>query len=325
MIIEEIPCIEQTSRNYDYATIYWLDQIELNNQSDYYPLKYNDQYIAINGIYCEDETKNIFIGSIGYKSTIFRYVNLLDEKVYSSEKFYILCVKHKDSYYWSENVQLTNLPKNALRASLNHNICEYLYIGKDSHENIGSIVRSDNLIYTIQNIKRVDEDNVSILCLKASPTSLKNLCKLRIQLNLTTNHQVERLSPTLPNNLIYFLKYPSFISSGECLLKGEKLISTNNTGALEISHENKIIHMNYDTKYKLKQVKILYDFVDSIWIYKNFVAINRFNNAFVFFIYFNSNNIKYESTLEDNLKFYLNNDSQLILSKNTHVLKQFNI
>jgi hypothetical protein len=328
MIIEEIPCIENANRNYDYPILYWLDKNELNSRSDYYPVNYNGKYIAINGLYCVDETKNTFIGAIEAKSTLFRYLNLLDEKVYSSEKYFILCVQQEDSYYWCENALLNNIPKNALRATLNHNICEYLYIGKDSHENIGSIVRSDNIIYTIRNIKRIDEVNVSILCLKASPTSLKNLCKLKIQSKLTTNRQIERLSLTLPNNLVYFLRYPSFISSGECLLKGEKLISTNHEGVLEISHENKIIHMSYanNNKCTLKQqAKILYDFVDSIWIFKNFVAINRFNNAFVFFIYFNFNNITLKSTHEDKLKFLLNNESQLILSKNTHILKQFNI
>ena len=70
-----------------------------------------------------------------------------------------------------------------------------------------------------------------VLCMKPSPASLKILCRSHIR-NLTrkSNENIELINKNnsqlcLPNALINYLKYPTFITSDEYMFSDEKIVS----------------------------------------------------------------------------------------------------
>lgn len=85
----------------------------------------------------------------------------------------------------------------------------------------------------------LDIKKYEILCLKPTPTSLKELCRLRVRvMSRHSNEIIERMNKDtsdliyIPNVLIDYLKYPTYLTVGECLLKNEKIVS--NDGQFEM-------------------------------------------------------------------------------------------
>jgi hypothetical protein len=97
----------------------------------------------------------------------------------------------------------------------------------------GKLSRSKRLLFIpFRNIE-IGCDCFDTLCLKASPASLKTLCRSVIRSGVKHSQtNIESPQLVLPKSLVEFLKYPLWLKTGEFLLKGEKLV--NKDGNVEV-------------------------------------------------------------------------------------------
>ena len=331
MIIES-PVVENFQRNISFPSIVWLEKSEyvdakVNGSLNLYPAfeftKILNEKLLIgkNVSYLTNSTKNVFIGYVNSENDDNLKIATNEKKVVLTKNYYILCFSDSSSFNWIETIN-DKIPKYALRSCLNYNLFEYFYIGRtlDDKKYIGNICRSDGLLYICNEFNEAKSySNFEILCLKPSPTSLKQLCSIYIRQVMSKNGFKESsLEKYLPKPLIDFLKYPSFLCNGECLLKNEKLVSENGLHELKLTENSKLEYFQIETEKK----RILYDFVESIWINKYFSVINRYDNAFVYFLYLlDSNDINDKA--KDTLRLELTNNGQLILHQNGVTFKKY--
>lgn len=107
----------------------------------------------------------------------------------------------------------------------------------DLKQSFGKINRSYRLLFVAYKNIEIGCDCFETLCMKASPAPLKMLCRSAIrayvnysQKNIKSINDARRHSrPMIPNSLIDFLKYPSYLKVGEFMLKDEKLVREDDT------------------------------------------------------------------------------------------------
>ena len=214
--------------------------------------------------------------------------------------FFILSIKNPNSFNWIES-EFDKIPKYALKAAIDEQNLEFVYIGctfDDSNGSyysdgwhdidnqlsgvsIGRYRKNDKALHTVKNGLEFKHLKFKFFCLKPSPTSLKELCKISIR-NYTKNTNVNiKCLGDMPSILINYLKYPSYLNMGDYLLKGEKLISEDDKYELYIDYDNYLVCKNSITNSRL----ILYNhsFIDSIWLQK-LQTIFFYSNLPKFFI-----------------------------------------
>ena len=201
-----------------------------------------------------------------------------------TNEFLVLSIKNPNAYGWVET-EFDQVPKYAFRAAIDEQLLEFVYIGctisescngyyyvdgwqEVNHEppaTVGRYRLNDKALHVVINGFEVKYLKFKIFCLKPSPASLKELCRIAIR-NYTkcTNVNIKLLNDYVPAILINYLKYPSYLSIGDYLLKGEKLISDDDKFELYIDHDNYLVCKNSITNSRL----ILYNhnFVDTIWL-----------------------------------------------------------
>lgn len=84
-----------------------------------------------------------------------------------------------------------------------------------------------------------------VLCLRASPASLKILSRESIRLLANrSNARLDSLAAShhLPHSLVDYVKYKSYIATGDCLLRGEKLVSYDGAFELELRTSGGLVY-----------------------------------------------------------------------------------
>lgn len=336
MVLEESPIVENFNRNITFSKLTWLDNEEfLNCKQSSKPIYPNMEcnhstniyYIGKNILHLTNNAKNVFIGYVNNNNELKIGTN--DSKVIITQNYYVLKIDDCNSYGWVK-ANPNSIPKYALRACLNYNQFEHFYVGRnivnsqsqDNNVYVGTVYRSDDCLY-VCDVKNelVKHDKFEILVMKPSPTTLKQLSRSCIRQILNDdNCKISKLINFIPNTLVSYLKYRSYLSNNECLLKNEKLVSNNGLHELILTSNSKLVYKDNSTKNR-----ILYDFVESIWVKKYYTVINRYDNAFVYFLYL-LNNDDYEKT-SDNIdgivKLELTNNAQLVLHQGNTTFKKY--
>ena len=332
-MIVESPVVENFQRNLIFPSITWLHKNEFKkicNHELYPSCKINDILnekilIGKNLPYLTNDTKNVFIGYVNFESNDQLKIATNEKKVIIENDYHILSIADPDSFQWKETKK-DLIPNYAFRSCLNYNLFEYFYIGRTLGDNkyVGNVCRSDGLLYVCDEFNEAKSfENYEILCLKPSPTSLKQQCCIFLRhFMYKAGFKVSSFENYLPKPLINYLNYPSYLSNGDCLLKNEKLVSEN--GLHELKLNDNFMLEYYSVSEEAPQSSVLYLFVEAIWVNKYFTVINRNDNAFVYFLYLLSlNDINDIKNVDKTLKLQLTDNGQLILHQNGVVFKKY--
>ncbi|CAF0781533.1 unnamed protein product [Brachionus calyciflorus] len=189
-----------------------------------------------------------------------------------SDEFLILNIKDVNSIFWKSINMMNNfeqkIPKYALKVSFDSSEHHYMYAGRLKEDNsntdcsiiyysnamlrinekfdsfFGKISPTTKLLFSQYQDLEIGHFSYEILCLKPSPASLKALCKSSIRKYLNySQKKIKSLSQKneekihLPQYLVNYLKFPSFLKIGDFMFKEDKIV-----------HENDKYEMLYDAK-----------------------------------------------------------------------------
>ena len=322
MVFKESPMVNGIDRKISFQQYDWIEkelfESILNSNFEIFPfLKKKDNENIYIGKYLPrqqlsysniNDLSQIRSETIGHVEKDFngswKLILIYNYVIYEIKNdFLILSFKNPNSFNWVES-ESDQIPKYALKAGIDEQVLEFVYIGctvSDSkyasghyyfdgwHEinqisdiSLGRYRINDKALHIVTNGLEVKCSKFKILCLKPSPASLKELCKIAIRCyTKKTNTNIKLLSDYMPLILIDYLKYPSYLNMGDYLLKGEKLISEDDKYELYIDDDNYLVCKNSITNSRL----ILYNhsFVDSIWLQK-LQTIFFFSNLPNFFL-----------------------------------------
>jgi hypothetical protein len=311
---------ENYERRLYFSTIKWLNTNEFNSH-----LKRD---IEITPNIRNDKNVSVFIGKTADQHETIGVVSLneTNEWILSVIKmntiivmkhFYVMNIEDgSDSISWSKYSQ-QKLPFYAIGASIidTENYEEYAYIGKCNlkHQTkFGIKVKSKNdLMVPFQN-NIIEIKDYDILCLKPSPAYLKTLCCLTIQkMNSFSNKNIENINlkqKCLPDSLIVLLKYPSYLTTGQCLLKGDKIVRNDGRFEMFIDKFGNLIcqslpiEENNELDGEKQMVKrIIKTGVNSIWLH----------NYKIVFSSHGDNRIKCCPVSSSKYKFFISSDSEI--------------
>lgn len=140
------------------------------------------------------------------------------------------------------------MPDNCLKLGVETLNQRILYIGRANFtKNINLIGHlagniEQQLIVPIEN-QMVQFKKFEILCLRPSPCSLKNLCRVLIRkLMRNDNLRIEKLRFLIPDNLIKFIKFSSELKINQQLKCGESLTSSNGKYSLYLDYNGRLIY-----------------------------------------------------------------------------------
>ena len=215
-----------------------------------------------------------------------------------------------------------------MRAAIDNYSKEYFYIGRNSLESsakyyennqinrfnetisqlFGKVHVTHNCLYIPFNRYELIFSEYEILCMKPTSNSLKIIARDAVRCLLKySNENVELINKNangliyIPESLINFIKYPSYLTTGEYMLRNEKIVRDDgkfelvilNNGDLVISSILKNNESNNLNKKELDNLKdtqfkrIIYNSVNSIWLHKfHAIVYNRdyTNNKRVFIL-----------------------------------------
>ncbi len=163
----------------------------------------------------------------------------------------------------------------------------------------GKVHLSHECLYAPYNTHELIFSEYEILCLKPTATSLKILNRELIRsLTRYSNENIELInqnstSMMIPNSLIKFIKYPSYLSVGEYLLKNEKLVREDGKYELKIVDNGRLVissiitneQKNNLNKQMLDDLKVtqiersISENVNSIWLHRSQVVIYKIDRS----------------------------------------------
>ena len=162
----------------------------------------------------------------------------------------------------------------------------------------GKVHLSHECLYAPYNKHELIFSEYEILCLKPTPTSLKILNRELIRrLTRYSNENIELINQNnksmIPNSLIKFIKYPSYLSVGEYLLKNEKLVREDGKYELKIVDNGRLVissiitneQKNSINKQMLDDLKVsqiersISENVNSIWLHRSQVVIYKVDRS----------------------------------------------
>lgn len=207
-----------------------------------------------------------------------------DSRTYEfNENFLVLNLNDEKYYEWKLS-SLGDVPKYALRGAVENNISEFLYIGKtvDNYK-FGKIHVSLKVLYVASfDNKELSHEEYQVLCLKPSPTSLKNLCRLKLRSIIQTNEKFLTLSNRLPSSLVEYLLYPQALCRFD-FIQNDRLISKCGCYALFINRFDKIVCMNVHKRKNLNFFDLFRNF-ESICLTQNHILFVH-KNSYSFSIF----------------------------------------
>jgi hypothetical protein len=224
------------------------------------------------------------------------------------DDFLVLSIKDSNSFYWASNIDdKSNSPrfefnnkdisKYALKAGVDRSENKFIYIGRSLKESqfnqrpkyysnswfyiydskmpqvFGKINPTYKLLFTPCKDLEIGHDQFETLCLKASPASLKMLCRSAVRSSMNYSQKnIKSMRKNLPESLVNFLKYPSSLKSGEYMLSDEKLVHESGQYEVFIDRETgDLCILNHENE--IENRKILASNIDLIYL-------NRFNAVF---------------------------------------------
>jgi hypothetical protein len=250
-----------------------------------------------------DEKKNKWCLRVTHDGEVY---DVLDD-------FLVLYINDPNSFFWSPNYTektYFKIPRYSLRGAIDKIDCKYSFIGRTYNEfetekrpkyysntwfnfdenmlqTFGKVNKAYRLLFAPYKNIELGFDNFEILCLKASPAPLKVLCRTAIRAHLDYSQKkikaLNSLTVRLPETLISYLKYPSFLKVGEYMLRDEKLVKEDDDYELVIekSTGNLICKsLNSDNRERLLAYNI-----DFIWLHKFQTVFYNNINSTVFTAY----------------------------------------
>ena len=105
---------------------------------------------------------------------------------------------------------------------------------------VGRVSRSYKMLFAPHREMVLGFDEYETLCLKASPASLRVMCRTAVRKHLgysqarikslVASSSASSSSPSLiPHSLVDFLKYPAWLKSGEWMMRDEKLVKEDDS------------------------------------------------------------------------------------------------
>lgn len=260
--------------------------------------------------------------------------------------FLVLCLSDFRSYDWVKT-KLDSIPKFSLRGAIDQFTDEYFYIGCNclngvvngqqwqwTHERqqwndventpplFGKVHLTHKCLYAPVNNIEVRFENYFTLVLKPSPASLKILCRIKIrEMTKQSNENIKLINKNktgriyLPVTLINFLKYPSYLSVGEFLLKDERLVREDgqfemlieNNGNLVVRSTSNNSDLSDDTHVK----RIIQNDVSSVWLHRFQLVLLRSDSRLYLLRNFYYNSPEYKFGIEPNSltpNYFIEND-----------------
>ncbi|RNA30369.1 hypothetical protein BpHYR1_047332, partial [Brachionus plicatilis] len=232
-----------------------------------------------------------------------------------NKNFLVLSIEDPTTFQWI-TTKKANIPIYALRGCIDRQTNEYFYIGKTSFESenpsfynngwnayenpsrvpvlFGKVHPGHQVMYTPFDGLELAYDIYDILCLKPSPSRLRNLCRWELRSLLDhSNEKIEKINENqnifLPKSLLDFIKYPSYLTVGDYMLRGEKIVRKDGKFELTIAGDGNLICQSIITnKDKLSneelvelentQIKRIIAYqVHSIWLLRFQVALYKLN------------------------------------------------
>ena len=146
-----------------------------------------------------------------------------------------------------------------------------------------------------------------VLCLKPSPASLKQLCRLRIRKCCKKdNLRIKTYYRNYPN-LVDYLKYPNSLKCSQCLLKGDSIVSENSVYKLSLLESGDLVFYVNDNN-------------DYIYLYQNVDCLNF--NEFSLIVNFHDKTCKTFITDFDDASIMNYTESKLIVSNDGFLIIQ---
>lgn len=134
---------------------------------------------------------------------------------------------------------------------------ELAYIGRvrgraKTPDHYGQVQLKDREFNGVVNETEFTTHEYDVLCLRPTPSKLSVQCREVIrQVCQRNNERIEKLTPHLPQTLVNFVKYPSFVSVGEGLIRGEKLVSYDQAFELEFKLNSGLAYRPLRTGHEL--------------------------------------------------------------------------
>lgn len=256
------------------------------------------------------------------------------------DNFLILSLEDTQSFQWV-TTQKANIPSYALRGCIDQQTNEYFYIGRTSFESenpyiyspstnvwnayenpsgipalFGKVHTSHQLMYVAYNGLEIAYETYDILCLKPSPSKLKNFCRWELRNLLKhSNENIEKINENqnifLPKSLLDFIKYPSYLTVGDCMLRGEKIVRKDGKFELIIDNNGNLVcqsiiknkdKLSNDELIELEntQIKRIVSYqIHSIWLLRFQVAFYKLNTKVKVICNFFENTPEYILTIDE--------------------------
>jgi hypothetical protein len=241
-----------------------------------------------------------FIGKYNLTDKKF-YICGPDSLVYDFGFCSVLNIDKENSYKWVETnmKDVQDEKKYLLRVAYDSLRKSVQYVGTINRY-IGSINSIDFCLEASKNDNKTEKlKSYDILCLKPSPASLKQLCRLKIRkMCKKDNLRIKTFYRNFPN-LVDYLKYPNSLKCTQCLLKGDSIVSENSVYKLTLLENGDLVFYINDNN-------------DFIFLYENVDCLNF--NEFSLIVNFNDKTCKTFITDFDDASIMNYTESKLIVS-----------
>lgn len=281
-------------------------------------------------------------------------------KVYEIyQNFMVLCFDSENLFEWKNCAVMRPFASqyypHPVGACVDRTSDDFAYIGRvidrpQIPNHFGQACMKDKEFNGVVDGAEFTSHEFEVLCLKPSPGKLKVQCREAIRaLCDHSNERIDALVNELPRRLVDYLKYGSYVAVGDCLLRGEKLVSYDQSFELEIKKDSgmayrplkngreliksarpvydkikkfKCCYYNYfEDQNPFRDVMFTYPSVESIWLLSNKIVAHlsdgktRVMNNFVNEIQLQKYLLTFDSfTMLEN---FLNNTSSNVFRRKT--------
>ena len=186
-------------------------------------------------------------------------------KVFDIQLFLVLGFEDMKNVFWKP-IHANKFPMFALKLGVDAIRQAIVYVGRCFDQNliyVGHLTGSSGGLVVPLDRKQQTFTNFQVLCMKASPASLRHLCRVRIRLQLNNeNIKADQLEHFFDKNLIKYIKFKSYLKWNEQLHAGECLISKNGVYKLSLERDGRLLYyFNEERDYLF-----LYENVESLWL-----------------------------------------------------------
>jgi hypothetical protein len=269
-------CVHNSDPRLEFTRIDWVRSSNQFNENFkdamYFPQSHNYNHIAdhveyVARVRSHYSTINQIADSLGkYNPNKRTFYTCNNDKAIEFPACSVLKVKTPNSYEWVKTSSACLCKVNyPLRVCFNAVTNECLYAARTlgSNKCIGHVSSKTDFKLCVPNSKNdVDKyDTFEILCLKPTPTTLKNLCRIKLRLILDQdNFKIRQLTQLIDENAVEYIVHPHTLRFNQCLLKDQCIVSENGQYKLKLLKNGKLFYLIN----KSNDYIYLYDNVDCI-------------------------------------------------------------